>query len=37
VFDKPFVISRIFPYRSDLEKVGEFVCENNPNYQKLFK
>jgi hypothetical protein len=36
VFEKPWVVHRIFPLRSDLEKVGEFVCENNRDYKPLF-
>ena len=37
VFEKPFVVSRSFPLRPDLEKVDEFVCENNEDYGKYFK
>jgi hypothetical protein len=37
VFEKPFVVSRTFAFRPDLEKVDEFVCENNQDYNKLFK
>jgi hypothetical protein len=36
VFQKPWTVHRIFPYRPDLEKVGEFVCENNRDYKPLF-
>jgi hypothetical protein len=36
VFEKPWVIHRNFPLRPDLEKVGEFVCENNRDYKPLF-
>jgi hypothetical protein len=36
VFEKPWVVHRIFPLRPDLEKVGEFVCENNRDYKPLF-
>lgn len=37
VFEKPWVISRTFPLRTDLEKVQEFVCENNRDYKPFFK
>ena len=37
VFEKPWVVSRTFPLRSDLEKVDEFVCENNRDYRPFFK
>jgi hypothetical protein len=37
VFEKPYVVQRTFPLRQDLEKVDEFVCENNRDYTKLFK
>ena len=37
VFAKPWIVSRIFPLRPELEKVDEFVCENNQNYNKFFK
>jgi hypothetical protein len=37
VFEKPWVISRTFPLRPELDKVDEFVCENNQDYRKLFK
>jgi hypothetical protein len=36
VFTKPWTISRIFPLRGDLEKVDEYVCENNRDYKDLF-
>ena len=36
VFEKPWVLQRNFPLRPDLEKVGEFVCENNRDYRPLF-
>jgi len=36
VFEKPWVVHRNFPLRPDLEKVGEFVCENNRDYRPLF-
>lgn len=37
VFEKPWVVNRIFPLRPELEKVDEFVCENNEDYSKYFK
>src|SRR5579871_547278 len=37
VFEKPWVVNRTFPLRTDLEKVDEFVCENNEDYSKYFK
>jgi hypothetical protein len=37
VFEKPWVVSRTFPLRQDLEKVDEFVCENNRDYRPFFK
>jgi hypothetical protein len=36
VFEKPWAIVRTFPLRSDLDKVDEFVCENNKDYKNLF-
>src|SRR6202044_496682 len=36
VFTKPWTLSRIFPLRGDLEKVDEYVCENNKDYKDLF-
>src|SRR5215472_14534777 len=36
VFVKPWKMSRTFQLRGDLEKVDEFVCENNHDYTKLF-
>jgi hypothetical protein len=36
VFVKPWTIVRTFPLRTDLEKVDEFVCENNKDYKNLF-
>jgi hypothetical protein len=36
VFAKPWTISRTFPLRGDLEKVDEYVCENNRDYKDLF-
>ena len=36
VFEKPWVVHRNFPLRPDLQKVGEFVCENNRDYRPLF-
>ncbi len=37
VFEKPWTIQRTFPLRTDLERVDEFVCENNRDYTPLFK
>ena len=37
VFVKPWVVHRTLPLRTDLERVGEFVCENNRDYSGLFK
>ncbi|HTC33335.1 MAG TPA: hypothetical protein VK724_08185 [Bryobacteraceae bacterium] len=36
VFAKPWVINRVFPLRTDLDKVDEYVCENNKDYKDLF-
>jgi hypothetical protein len=36
VFEKPWKITRIFPPRADLTKIGEFVCENNRDYSGFF-
>lgn len=36
VFAKPWTMSRTFPLRGDLEKVDEYVCENNRDYKDLF-
>lgn len=37
VFKSPWVFpSRVLPARPDEERVDEFVCENNPDYTKLF-
>jgi hypothetical protein len=36
VFVRPWTVSRTFPLRPDLNKVDEFVCENNKDYSKLF-
>jgi len=37
VFQKPWTLpTRVLPARPDEEKVDEFVCENNPDYNKLF-
>ena len=36
VFARPWTLSRSFPLRTDLDKVDEFVCENNRNYKDLF-
>ncbi len=38
VFASPWVMStRTFPLRPELEKIDEFVCENNRDYSPLFK
>jgi len=37
VFVRPWKMVRTFQQRTDLEKVDEFVCENNHDYSKLFK
>ena len=36
VFEKPWKLTRTFPLRPELEKIDEFVCENNRDYTKLF-
>jgi hypothetical protein len=36
VFEKPWKINRVYPARTDLTKIGEFVCENNRDYSGLF-
>jgi hypothetical protein len=37
VFQKPWTLpTRVLPARPDEERVDEFVCENNPDYTKLF-
>jgi hypothetical protein len=36
VFAKPFTLTRTFPLRTDLDKVDEYVCENNKDYKDLF-
>jgi len=37
VFGEPWKITRRFSLRTDLSKVGEFVCEHNEDYSKYFK
>lgn len=37
VFEKPWTIVRTFPLRPELQKIDEFVCENNHDYTPLFK
>ncbi|HEV3334007.1 MAG TPA: hypothetical protein VG096_23635 [Bryobacteraceae bacterium] len=38
LFTKPWVMpTRTFPFRSELEKIDEFVCENNRDYSGFFK
>ncbi len=36
VFAKPWTLTRTFPLRTDLDKVDEYVCENNKDYKGLF-
>jgi len=36
VFVRPWTVIRTFPLRPDLNKIDEFVCENNKDYSKLF-
>jgi hypothetical protein len=36
VFEKPWKMTRTFALRPELEKVDEFVCENNRDYSKFF-
>ena len=36
VFVRPWTVSRTFPLRPDLNKIDEFVCENNKDYKSLF-
>jgi hypothetical protein len=36
VFAKPWTLIRTFPLRTDLDKVDEYVCENNKDYKDLF-
>jgi len=37
VFEKPWMVHRTLPVRTDLERVGEYICENNPDYSRLFQ
>jgi hypothetical protein len=37
VFVGPWAESRTFTLRPEVEKIDEFVCENNRDYSKLFK
>jgi len=37
VFVKPYKLYRKFTVRPELERVDEFVCENNRDYTKFFK
>ncbi len=38
VFAAPWIMpQRTFPLRQELEKIDEFVCENNRDYRPLFK
>ena len=36
VFVKPWKMNRVFTLRPELERVDEFVCENNRDYRPLF-
>ncbi len=36
VFAKPWTLIRTFPLRTDLDKVDEYVCENNKDYKQFF-
>ncbi len=36
VFEKPWMVHRTLPLRTDLERVDEFICENNRDYERLF-
>jgi hypothetical protein len=36
VFVRPWTVTRTFPLRGDLNKIDEFICENNKDYQHLF-
>ncbi|HEX5226335.1 MAG TPA: hypothetical protein VFW44_01435 [Bryobacteraceae bacterium] len=36
VFAAPWILKRTFPLRTDLDKVDEYVCENNKDYKSLF-
>ena len=36
VFVQPWTLTRTFPLRTDLDKVDEYVCENNKDYKDLF-
>ena len=37
VFVRPFTVMRSFALRPDLNRIDEFVCENNRDYSKLFE
>jgi hypothetical protein len=37
VFEKPWMVHRTLPLRTDLERVDEFICENNRDYSGLFQ
>jgi hypothetical protein len=37
VFEKPWMVHRTLPLRTDLDRVDEFICENNRDYSGLFK
>jgi hypothetical protein len=36
VFARPWTVTRTFPLRPDLQKIDEFICENNKEYDHLF-
>ena len=37
VFEKPWMVHRTLPLRTDVARVDEFVCENNRDYSGLFQ
>jgi hypothetical protein len=37
VFVRPFTVMRSFALRPDLNRIDEFVCENNRDYSKFFE
>jgi hypothetical protein len=37
VFVRPFTVTRSFSLRPDLNKIDEFVCENNRDYSQFFE
>jgi hypothetical protein len=36
VWVKPWTVKRTYSVRTDLDKISEFVCENNRDYRPLF-